>query len=82
MLTWPGTTPRAHLDKHGLQVMQIVPAGERDTFPPFCKDPGHPWVRRVIESITEAAGILPTSFPVAPIWPIGVFQKTLDVPAR
>jgi len=72
---------RAHLDNHGLQVVQIVPVSERDMFPPSRTDPDHPWVRRVIESMTETAGQRPNVVPGGSAsGPSEFFKATLDVP--
>src|SRR5580658_8818498 len=54
---------RRHLDAHGFETVRIEKAGIR--MPASRTDPGHPWVRRVADSMERTLGkrvqIIPNS---------------------
>jgi acetylornithine deacetylase/succinyl-diaminopimelate desuccinylase-like protein len=72
---------RAHLDAHGLQVVQIVPVLERDMFLASRTDPDDKWVHRVVRSMALTAGRQPNLIPTnSASGPSEFFKAELGVP--
>ncbi|HEX3398933.1 MAG TPA: M20/M25/M40 family metallo-hydrolase [Acetobacteraceae bacterium] len=72
---------RAHLDAHGLQMVEIVPVLERDMFLASRTDPGDPWVQRVVRSMALTAGRQPNVIPTnSASGPSEFFKAELGVP--
>ncbi len=72
---------RAHLDAHGLGVVQIVQVTERDAFPASRTDPDDPWVRLVTRSMQQTAGRPPNIIPnIGASGPSEYFKQVLGVP--
>ena len=53
---------RAHLDRHGFAMVDVVPA-RAEVMPATRLDPDHPWVRRVSDSIAATTGAAPALLP-------------------
>lgn len=53
---------RAHLDRHGFPMVEIVDSDELP-FTATRLDPGHPWARFAIASVTETVGTAPHVLP-------------------
>jgi hypothetical protein len=72
---------RAHLDAHGLGVVQIVQVTERDAFPASRTDPDDPWVRLVARSMRKTADRPPNIIPnIGASGPSEYFKQVLGVP--
>jgi acetylornithine deacetylase/succinyl-diaminopimelate desuccinylase-like protein len=72
---------RAHLDAHGLHMVQIIPVTERDNFLASRTDPDNPWVQRVIHSLARTAGRPPNVIPTnSASGPSEFFKAELQVP--
>ena len=73
-----GTALRGHLDRHGFTMVEVEPGpvmGASRT------DPGNPWVRFAVESLTRAAGIPPALLPnVGGTLPNNAFTDELGLP--
>lgn len=54
---------RAHLDREGFGMVEVVPVLARDAFPPSRTAPDDPWVRAVIDSMTRTTGQAPNLVP-------------------
>ncbi|MEQ6247318.1 M20 family metallopeptidase [Sulfitobacter sp. HNIBRBA3233] len=71
---------RAHLDAHGFEAVEIVP-DEKGAFQATRHAPDHPWVARVIDSITDTSGKAPHVLPnLAGSLPNEVFSEILGLP--
>ena len=72
---------RAHLDAHGLQMVEIVPVLERDMFLASRTDPDNPWVQRVVRSMAMTAGRQPNVIPTnSASGPSEFFKAELGIP--
>lgn len=72
---------RAHLDAHGLHMVQIIPVTERDDFLASRTDPDNPWVQRVIHSLARTAGRPPNVIPTnSASGPSEFFKAELQIP--
>ncbi len=72
---------RAHLDAHGLSMVQIVPVVERDMFLASRTDPDNAWVQRVVRSMALTAGRQPNVIPTnSASGPSELFKAELGVP--
>ena len=71
---------RAHLNADGFTDVTIVPA-DREFFPATRLDPDHPWVTRVVRSITATTGLDPHVLPnLGGSLPNATFSETLGMP--
>ena len=72
---------RAHLDANGFEQVQIVLVRDQERFPASRTDPQDPWVRLVVESLTETAGRAPNLVPNgAGSNPSEIFKQELGMP--
>jgi hypothetical protein len=73
---------RAHLDAHGLGVVQIVQLTECDAFPASRTDPYDAWARLFARSMHQTAGRPPTIIPnIGASGPSEYFKQVLGVSA-
>lgn len=72
---------RAHLDAHGLHMVQIEPVVDRDMFLASRTDPDNAWVQRVVRSMARTAGRQPNVIPTNPAsGPSEFFKAELGIP--
>lgn len=74
------TALRAHLDRHGFPMVEIVDSDELP-FTATRLDPDHPWARFAIASVTETVGTAPHLLPnLGGSLPNECFSDILDLP--
>ena len=71
---------RRHLDKHGFQQVQIIPA-EKGFMRASRLDPHHPWVKWAVDSIVRTTDVNPSVLPnLGGSLPNDIFSKILGLP--